>query len=238
MSYTIYDTGDTKYRTLRKEKEDLQISVDELPASAKAVDKHVVNTIRSMFPRYKDSARLYHGDMDDCGVCLRRTIDEDGIVRRCNVIVIDSAIAYMDKDTLEDQKVTLLPDGRHLSPRDALKKVLLHERSHTLFPQVYGRQLRHLAACIGHNDPKELLDTVEEAYAYWFDDSVSGQKQFYEESAAGYDSLDGIQLKHFYSRFMEVSQKCGIDYVCSNLKQIVQDSMHDIDDIRLPQLNP
>lgn len=236
MNYNIYDTGEAKYRTRRDQKSDLEISISELPQSAKAVDKQVLRTIRSMFPKYNDTTTIYHGDIEDCGICLRHTYDEQGLIRRCNVIILDTSIASMDKEALQQQKVTLLPDGKHLSPRDALKKVLLHERSHTLFPKVYGRQIRHLAACIGHNDPEALVDTVEEAYAFWFDDSISGHQQFYDEAAYGYERLDSTQLKYFYSCFMEASQKWGIDYVCTNLKKIVRNSIPDIQDISLPQL--
>lgn len=124
--------------------------------------------------------------------------------------------------------------GAEYSRRHHFKDVLQHECLHAIFDIRYEQIIQSALLTGKLLTPEETrhifkaIRGVDEAYAYWGGDVITGHKHLFEEDISDYEEntdADVKTLKYFYQQFHELSKARGDRFIQGNLVHLVTSNM-------------
>lgn len=200
-----------------------------LPDDAERVHEEIWGEVCRLRPVERQSVYSYNKP----GLAEPRAYTLSGT----GIIFIQQDIALMSKTLgymffqLKNQGATRQPEKR-----DYLKLLLAHEYAHKLFERYYQDRLvrnerQYQNRIIRVNDTEmnqeRALKAVNEAFAHWFSEHVTGFQDFSNDNADTYrEQCDVPLMKHLYIIFTEEAKNKGAEYVLNNLPHIAYSSMH------------
>lgn len=107
--------------------------------------------------------------------------------------------------------------GISVTPEDFLANVIAHEYGHIAKDEFLDRSMRFSNYSYGSNLFESLSAHGEkdEAFAFWFGDSISQTKTNIPSVAQGYRHLNPDNLKRIYDDLTSLSVEQGVGYVLS-----------------------
>jgi len=217
----IYDDKEKKAMEIISdlEREMLKRMDEAAPLEGKAEEIHqlVLGRIQDYFPNLKRQC-FEKRDMKEIGCLLR---DKNGVYHP----LINRMVARLSGSSQFDFfQMDNNQNGISVTPEDFLANIIAHEYGHIVkneFLRSVG--LLDYSSVTDINSLKELL-TYDEAFAFWFADSISRTRRNIHFVAQSYKHLNPDSLERIYDDLTSLSTEHGVRHVLepANLSSVFE----------------